>query len=131
MKIIIAQVFVNDQDRALKFYTDTLGFVKKSDVSAGEYRWLTVVSPEDQNGTQLLLEPNNNPVAQAYQKGLFDQGIPAMQFGVEDVRAEYKKLKERGVQFTMEPTEVMPNVTIAVLDDTCGNLLQIQHTGKQ
>jgi predicted enzyme related to lactoylglutathione lyase len=131
MKIIIASVFVNDQGRALQFYTEKLGFVKKSDVSAGEYRWLTVVSPEDQNGTELLLEPNNNPVAQAYQKGIFDQGIPAAQFGVKDVRAEYKKLQERGVQFTMEPTEVMPNVTIAVFNDTCGNLIQIQQTGKK
>jgi predicted enzyme related to lactoylglutathione lyase len=128
MKIILTSVFVNDQDKALKFYTEKLGFVKKSDVSAGEYRWLTVVSPDNQNGTELLLEPNNNPVAQAYQKGIFDQGIPAKQFGVEDVRAEYEKLKERGVNFTMEPTEVMPQVTIAVFDDTCGNLIQIQHT---
>lgn len=125
MKIILTNVFVNDQDRALKFYTEMLGFVKKNDVTAGEYRWLTVVSPEDQNGTELLLEPNDNPVAQAYQKGIFEQGIPATSFGVEDIRAEYEKLKERGVKFTMEPTKVYQEVTIAVFDDTCGNLIQI------
>ncbi|WP_292731961.1 VOC family protein [Methanoculleus sp.] len=93
MKIILTSIFVDDQDRALKFYTEVLGFVKKSDVSAEEYRWLTVVSPDDQNGTELLLEPNNNPVAQAYQKGIFEQGIPAASFGVEDTHAEYAKLK--------------------------------------
>lgn len=126
MKIILTKVFVNNQDRALKFYTETLGFVKKNDVSAGEYRWLTVVSPDDQNGTELLLELNDNPVAQAYQKGLFELGIPATSFGVEDIGAEYEKLKEQGVEFTMEPTQVMGPVTIAVLDDTCGNLIQMQ-----
>jgi len=125
MKIILTSVFVNDQERALKFYTETLDFVKKSDVAAGEYRWLTVVSPDDQNGTELLLEPNDNPVAQVYQKGVFEQSIPAASFGVGDIRAEYEKLKERGVKFTMEPTEVMPRVTIAVFEDTCGNLIQI------
>ncbi len=126
MKIILTSVFVDDQDRALKFYTEVLGFVKKNDVSAGEYRWLTVVSPDDQNGTELLLEPNSNPVAQAYQKGIFEQGIPAASFGVEDTHAEYERLKEQGVKFTMEPTNVIGQVTIAVLDDTCGNLIQIQ-----
>ena len=125
MKIILTSVFVNDQEKALKFYTETLGFVKKSDVAAGEYRWLTVVSPDDQNGTELLLEPRDNPVAQAYQRGVFEQGIPAESFGVEDIRAEYEKLKEQGVKFTMEPTEVMPRVTIAVFEDTCGNLIQM------
>jgi len=128
MKILLTSIFVNDQDRALRFYTDVLGFVKKSDVSAEEYRWLTVVSPDDQDGTELLLEPNSNPVAQAYQKGIFEQGIPAASFGVEDTRAEYGRLKERGVTFTMEPTEVLDGVTIAVFDDTCGNLIQIQTT---
>jgi len=126
MKIILTSVFVDDQDRALKFYTEVLGFVKKSDVSAEEYRWLTVVSPDDQDGTELLLELNSNPVAQAYQKGIFEQGIPATSFGVEDTHAEYAKLKGRGVKFTMEPTEVVDQVTIAVFDDTCGNLIQIQ-----
>jgi len=126
MKIILTTVFVNDQDRALKFYTETLGFLKKSDVSAGEYRWLTVVSPEDPDGTELLLEPNNNPVTQAYQKGLFEQDIPAASFGVEDTRAEYERLKARGVKFTLEPTDVVDQVAIAVFNDTCGNLIQIQ-----
>ncbi|HOI58118.1 MULTISPECIES: VOC family protein [unclassified Methanoculleus] len=128
MKIILTSIFVDDQDRALRFYTDVLGFVKKSDVSAGEYRWLTVVSPDDQGGTELLLEPNANPVARAYQKGIYEQGIPAASFGVEDTRAEYGRLKGLGVKFTMEPTEVLDRVTIAVFDDTCGNLIQIQTT---
>ncbi|WP_292517886.1 VOC family protein [Methanoculleus sp.] len=126
MRIILTNLFVDDQDRALKFYTEVLGFVKKSDVSAGEYRWLTVVSPDDPDGTELLLEPNSNPVAQAYQKGIYQQGIPAASFGVEDTRAEYERLKELGVKFTTEPTEVLKGVTIAAFDDTCGNLIQIQ-----
>lgn len=126
MEIILTRVFVDDQDRALKFYTNVLGFVKKSDVSAEGYRWLTVVAPEDQNGTELLLELNDNPVVQAYQKGIFEHGIPATSFGVEDIRAEYERLNEHGVAFTMEPTNVVNQVTIAVFDDTCGNLIQIQ-----
>jgi predicted enzyme related to lactoylglutathione lyase len=128
MKIIFTSLFVNDQDKALKFYTETLGFVKKSDITAREYRWLTVVSPDDQNGTELVLEPNDNPAAKTYQKAIFEQGIPAISFGVSDVRAEYERLKKLGVKFTTEPTEVMKGVTIAVLDDTCGNLIQIQQT---
>ena len=128
MKIIYTKVFVNDQDRALKFYTETLGFVKKSDITAGEYRWLTVVSPDNQKGTELILELNNNPAAKIYQKAIFEQGIPATNFGVSDVRAEYERLKKLGVKFTMEPTAVMEHVTIAVFDDTCGNLIQIQQT---
>jgi catechol 2,3-dioxygenase-like lactoylglutathione lyase family enzyme len=126
MKIILTSVFVDDQDRALEFYTRTLGFVKKSDVSAEDYRWLTVVSPDDLDGTELLLEPDDNPVARAYKRGIFEQNIPAASFGVEDTRAEYERLKARGVKFTLEPTEVAAGVTIAVLDDTCGNLIQIQ-----
>ena len=127
MRITLTGVFVSDQDEALKFYTETLGFVKKHDVPVGEFKWLTVVSPDDPDGTELLLEPNENPVAQEYQKGIFDQGIPAASFDVTDIRAEYEKLKSLGVAFTMEPTE-MPNVTIAVFDDTCGNLIQIMQT---
>ena len=126
MKIILASIFVNDQERALKFYTETLGFVKKNDVSAEGYRWLTVVAPDDLDGTELLLEPNDNPVAQAYQKGIFEQDIPAASFGVEDTRAEYERLKAQGVKFTTEPKEVVDGVTIAAFDDTCGNLIQIQ-----
>ena len=127
MRISHAGVFVSDQDKALKFYTETLGFVKKHDIPVGEFKWLTVVSPDDPDGTELLLEPNENPVAKAYQKGIFDQGIPAALFSVADIRAEYEKLKSLGVAFTMEPTEV-GGVTIAVLDDTCGNLVQILQT---
>jgi predicted enzyme related to lactoylglutathione lyase len=131
MKIILTKVFVNDQDKALKFYTETLGFVKKSDITGGEYRWLTVVSPEDQNGTELILELNDNPAAKTYQKAIFEQNIPATNFGVLDVRMEHERLKKLGVKFTMEPTEVMEQVTIAVFDDTCGNLIQIQQTGQK
>ncbi len=127
MRITLTGVFVGDQDEALRFYTETLGFVKKNDVPVGEFKWLTVVSPEDPDGPELLLEPNENPVAQEYQKGLFDQGIPAMSFSVADIRAEHEKLSSLGVVFTMEPTE-LPNVTIAVFDDTCGNLIQLMQT---
>ncbi|MXZ46324.1 MAG: VOC family protein [Chloroflexi bacterium] len=127
MRITLTSVFVSDQDEALRFYTETLGFVKKHDVPVGEFKWLTVVSPDDPDGTELLLEPNDNPVAQEYQNGIFDQGIPAASFSVTDTRAEYEKLKSLGVAFVMEPTE-MANVTIAVFDDTCGNLIQIMQT---
>ena len=127
MHIILTGVFVNDQNEALSFYTETLGFVKKHDVPAGEYKWLTVVSLDEPDGTELLLEPNENPVAQAYQKGLFDQGIPATSFGVTDIHGEYERLKSLGVAFTMEPTD-LGDVTIAVFDDSCGNLIQIMQT---
>ena len=127
MRIILTGVFVSDQDEALRFYTETLGFVLKHDVPAGEYRWITVVSPDDPDGTELLLEPNENPAARAYQKGIFDQGIPANSFGVTDIHAEHERLKALGVSFTMEPTEMGP-VTIAVFDDTCGNLIQMMQT---
>ena len=127
MRIALTSVFVNDQDEALRFYTETLGFVKKHDLPVGEFKWLTVVSPDEPDGTELLLEPNENPVAREFQKGIFDQGIPAASFGVMDIRAEYEKLKSLGVAFTIEPTE-LPNVTIAVFDDTCGNLIQIMQT---
>lgn len=124
MKIILSSVFVNDQDKALKFYTEKLGFVKKHDVPLGEFRWITVVSSDDKNGTELLLEPNDNPAAKTFQKAIFEQGIPATSFGSTDINAEYEKLKKHGIKFTMEPTK-MGDVTIAVLDDTCGNLIQI------
>lgn len=124
MKIKVTSVFVNDQEKALKFYTEALGFVKKSDVSVGQYRWLTVVSPEEQDGVELLLEPNDNPAASTYQKAIFQQGIPATSFFVEDIQAEYEKLKGLGVVFTMIPTKVTGS-TIAVFDDLCGNLIQI------
>ena len=127
MRITLTNVFVSDQDEALRFYTETLGFVKKQDVPVGEFKWLTVVSPDDPDGTELLLEPNENPVAEAYQKGLFEQGIPAASFSVTDIRAEHERLTSLGVAFVMEPTE-MGDVTVAVLDDTCGNLIQIMQT---
>ena len=127
MRITHTSVFVSDQARAEKFYTESLGFVKKQDVPVGEYRWLTVVSPDDPDGTELLLEPNDNPVSQAYQKGIFEQSIPAASFGVSDIRAEHERLKSLGVAFAMEPTEVA-GVTIARFDDTCGNLIQIVET---
>ena len=129
MKIIYTKIFVNDHDKALKFYTQILGFVKKSDITAGDYRWLTAASPEDQNGTELILELNDNPAAKTYQRAIFEQSIPAANFGVSDVHAEYERLKNLGVKFTMQPSEVMENVTIAVFDDTFGNLIQIQTIG--
>lgn len=130
MKITHASVFVNDQDKALKFYTEILGFVKKVDVPAGQYRWLTVVSPDQQNGTELVLEPNDNPAAKIFQAAIFGQNIPATMFGVADVQVEYERLKKLGVNFTREPTKVMEYVIIAVFDDTCGNLIQIQQIGQ-
>ena len=124
MKIKLNSVFVDDQDKALAFYTDKLGFVKKHDIPLGEFKWLTVVSPEEPNGTELLLEPNDNPVASIYQKGLLEQGIPITAFTVDNVRDDYERLKGLGVEFTMEPTN-MGTTTIAILNDTCGNLIQI------
>lgn len=124
MKIIVTSIFVQDQDKALAFYTETLGFVKKHDVPVGEYRWITVVSPDEQDGTELILEPNAHPAAKEYQKKISAEGIPATMFGVEDIQKEYERLLAEGVKFTMEPTK-MGELTIAVFDDTCGNLIQI------
>lgn len=124
MRIKLTSVFVKDQEKALKFYTETLGFVKKTDITAGKYRWLTVASSEDQDGVQLVLEPNENPAAKTYQEALFKQGVRATSFFVDDIQKEYERLKELGVKFTMEPTKVTGS-TIAILDDTCGNLIQI------
>ncbi|WP_285766948.1 VOC family protein [Peribacillus sp. SI8-4] len=124
MKIIVTSIFVQDQDNALEFYTEKLGFVKKHDVPMGKFRWITLVSPEDHDGTEILLEPNEHPAAKEYQKQIFAEGIPATMFGVTDIVAEYKRLSESGVKFTMEPTK-MGETTIAVFDDTCGNLIQI------
>jgi catechol 2,3-dioxygenase-like lactoylglutathione lyase family enzyme len=124
MKIIVTSLFVQDQDKALEFYSEKLGFVKKVDVPVGDYRWITLVSPEDQGGTELLLEPNVHPAAKEYQKKIFADGIPATMFGVADIHKEYTRLLEKGVKFTMEPTKA-GEVTIAVFDDTCGNLIQI------
>jgi predicted enzyme related to lactoylglutathione lyase len=124
LKIIVTSIFVNDQDKALDIYSKTLGFIKKHDVPTGEYRWITLVSSEDQTGTELLLEPNNHPAAKEYQEKLFAEGIPVTMFGVADIHAEYNRLVEKGIKFTMEPTK-MGELTIAVFDDTCGNLIQI------
>jgi len=124
MKIKQTSVFVNDQAKALEFYTKSLGFVKKLDITSGNYRWLTVVVPDDQDGTQLVLSPNNNPTAKSYQEGLFKQGMPASMFFVDDLRNEVQRLKTKGVAFTMEPMKVTGS-TIAMLNDTCGNLIQL------
>jgi catechol 2,3-dioxygenase-like lactoylglutathione lyase family enzyme len=129
MQIKLTSVFVNDQDKALKFYTDVLGFQKKHDFAGGgSYRWLTVVSPEEPEGVQLVLEANGgyNPAAKSYQQEIYRSGIAAANFFVGDVQKEYARLKELGVTFTKEPTKTTGS-TIAVLDDTCGNLIQITH----
>ena len=124
MKINLTSIFVNDQEKALEFYTEKLGFVKRHDIPMGQFKWLTVVSPENPDGIELLLEPNNNPVAETYQKGIFEQGIAATSFEVEDINGEHGKLEKLGVMFTMPPTKI-GEATIAVFDDTCGNLIQI------
>lgn len=124
MKIVVTSLFVDNQDKALEFYSEKLGFVKKHDVPAGEFRWITLVSPEDEGGTELLLEPNNHPAAKEYQQKIYADGIPATMFGVDDIQKEYERLVELGVKFSMEP-KYMGEITIAVFDDTCGNLIQI------
>jgi catechol 2,3-dioxygenase-like lactoylglutathione lyase family enzyme len=128
MRIVITSVLVDDQARALEFYTDVLGFVKKTDIPLGESRWLTVVSPDDPDGTELLLEPDGHPAAGPFKSALIEDGIPFTSFGVDDVHAEYERLVELGVRFTQAPTEMGP-VTTAVFDDTCGNLIQIATRG--
>ena len=125
MKIRLASVFVDDQDKALRFYTQVLGFVKKSDFPVGEFKWLTVVSPEGPDDVELVLEPNDNPVAKTFQDAIFNQGIPMTAFAVEDVQREYERLKGRGVVFRTEPTKMESGPAIAVFDDTCGNLIQL------
>ena len=124
MNITLTSVFVDDQDKALRFYTDVLGFVAKNDIPMGEHRWLTVVSPDQPDGVELVLEPDEHPAARAYKQGLVADGIPYNSFSVTDVQAEYDRLTALGVRFTQPPTQMGP-VTTAVLDDTCGNLLQI------
>ena len=124
MKIGLTGIYVDDQDKALQFYTDVLGFVKKTDVSQGPYRWLTVASPEDPDGVQLLLESNDNPAAKAYQQAQFEQGQRAAMFYVDDVQAEYDRMTAAGAEFTMPPTKVTGS-TIAVVNDTVGNLIQL------
>lgn len=124
MNIIVTSLFVQDQDKALTFYTETLGFVKKHDVPMGKFRWIALVSPDNQEGTELILEPNDHPAARDYQKKIFADGVPATMFGVADIQKEYDRLLENGVKFTMKPTK-MGEFTIAVFDDTCGNLIQM------
>ena len=128
MRIHLSSVFVDDQEKALRFYTDVLGFVKKNEVPLGAARWLTVVSPEDPDGTELLLEPDGHPAVKPYKTALVRDGIPAASFAVDDVTAEFERLRALGVRFTQDPVEMGP-VTTAVLDDTCGNLIQIVHGG--
>jgi len=124
MKIKLNSVIVDDQDKALKFYTEVLGFVKKQDFPVGQFKWLTVVSPEEPDGTELVLEPDDNPAAKTFKKAIFEQGIPLTAFAVEDIQKEYERMKKLGVVFTQEPTKMGP-VTQAVFNDTCGNLIQI------
>ena len=124
MKIKLTNVFVDDQEKALRFYTEVLGFTKKTDFSQGPYRWLTLASPEEPNGTELQLVLNNNPAAQAYQQALFQQNQPAIMFFTDDIKADYERIKASGAEFTMPPTDVTGS-TIAMLKDTCGNLIQL------
>lgn len=125
LKIKLATVYVDDQDKALRFYTEVLGFAKKDDVSNGPYRWLTVTSPGDTDGTALLLALNDSPTAKAHQQALFQQHQPAVMFFTDDIKGDYERIKAHGAAFTMPPTEVMPGSTIATLNDTCGNLIQL------
>jgi predicted enzyme related to lactoylglutathione lyase len=124
MKIKLTTVHVNDQEKALRFYTDVLGFVKKADFSQGSYRWLTVASPEEPDGTELQLALNDRPAAKAYQQAMFQQNQPAAMFFTDDVQADYERMKARGASFTMAPTDVTAS-RIAMLNDTCGNLIQV------
>lgn len=128
MRIVLTSVYVDDQAKALAFYTDVLGFVKKKDIPLGESRWLTVVSTDDPDGTELLLEPDGHPAAGPFKEALVNDGIPFTSFGVDDVHAEYERLKGLGVRFTQAPVQMGP-VTMAVFDDTCGNLIQIASEG--
>jgi catechol 2,3-dioxygenase-like lactoylglutathione lyase family enzyme len=124
MRIYLTSVLVDDQDKALRFYTDVLGFAKKTDIPVGEARWLTVVAPDQPEGPELLLEPDDHPAAKPFKAALATDGIPATSFAVEDVHAEFQRLRGLGVRFTQEPAD-MGGVTTAVFDDTCGNLIQI------
>jgi predicted enzyme related to lactoylglutathione lyase len=124
MKIKLTSVYVADQEKALRFYTDVLGFVKKADFTQAPFRWLTVASPEDPDGTELQLALNDNPAAKVYQQAMFQQGQPAAMFYTDDVQADYERMKARGAEFTMPPTDVTAS-KIARLNDTCGNLVQV------
>ena len=124
MRINLTSVYVDDQEKALRFYTEVLGFVKKADFSNGPFRWLTVASPQEADGTQLQLALNNNPATKAYQQAIFAQSQPAAMFSSDDVQADYERMKSRGAVFTMPPTDVTAS-KIAVVNDTCGNLIQL------
>jgi len=124
MKIKLTRIYVDDQDKALLFYTEVLGFAKKADFRNGPFRWLTVASPEDLNGTELQLALNDNPAAKAYQQAIFQQSQPAAMFYTDDVKGDYERIKAHGAEFTMPPTDVTAS-TIAMLRDTCGNLIQL------
>ena len=124
MKIKLSSVYVDDQAKALRFYTDVLGFAKKADFSNGPFRWLTVASPEEPDGTELQLALNDNPAAKAYQQAMFQQGQPAAMFFTDDIKGDYERMKARGADFTMPPTDV-PYSIIAKVNDTCGNLIQL------
>ena len=124
MKIKVMSIYVDNQDKALRFYTEVLGFAKKADFSQGPFRWLTVASPEEPGGTELQLALNDNPAAKAYQLAMFQQGQPAAMFFTDDVKGDYERIKGRGAKFTMPPTDVTAS-TIAMLNDTCGNLIQL------
>ena len=129
MKIKLTSVYVDDQNQALRFCTEVLGFAKKADFSQGPYRWLTVVSPEEPDGTELQLALNNNPAATAYQQAIFQQGQPAAMFFTGDIKSDYERLKASGAEFTMPPTDVTGS-TIAMLKDTCGNLIQLSQMAR-
>ena len=127
MRIAFSSVLVDDQQKALEFYAGVLGFRKKADIPMGKFRWLTVVSPEQPDGTELLLEPNDNPAAKAFQKAMFEQGIPLTSFAVADIESDCERLKQAGVAFRTPPTKAGPT-TIAVFEDTCGNLIQLHQS---
>lgn len=124
MKIKLNSIFVNDQTKALEFYTEVLGFVKKQDFPVGEFKWLTVVSSDEPDGTELLLEPNDNPAAKTYQEAMFEQGLPLASFATQDLQKEFERLRKLEVDFRMEPTQ-MGEAMVAMFDDTCGNLIQL------
>ena len=126
MKNRLNSVFVSDQDKTLKFYTEVLGFVRKNDFPFGQFRWLTVVSPDEPNGTELVLEPDENPASKTFKKSVFEQGIPITAFQVDNIEEEYARLKKLGVIFKKPPTDMGP-VTMAMFDHTCGNYIQIYH----
>jgi predicted enzyme related to lactoylglutathione lyase len=130
MKIKVTSIYVDDQEKALRFYTEVLGLAKKTDFSQGPYRWLTVASPEEPDGTELQLALNNNPAAKAYQQALFQQSQPAIMLFTDDIKADFERIKARGAEFTMPPTDVTGSI-ITMLNDTCGNLIQLTQLARR